>query len=85
MHRRSHGVDLGPAVDAEHALDLIYAAALGVNVNELLMCQPDTGEMGLEVVDQLVRSSAIDMVVVDSVAALVPQAEIEIDAVQPKN
>jgi recombination protein RecA len=63
-------------VDAEHALDPIYAAALGVNVDELLVSQPDTGEMGLEVVDQLVRSSAID-VVVDSVAALVPRAEIE--------
>jgi recombination protein RecA len=64
-------------VDAEHALDPIYAAALGVNVDELLVSQPDTGEMGLEVVDQLVRSSAIDVVVVDSVAALVPRAEIE--------
>ncbi|WOD39009.1 recombinase RecA [Nodosilinea sp. E11] len=64
-------------VDAEHALDPIYAAALGVNVEELLVSQPDTGEMGLEVVDQLVRSSAIDVVVVDSVAALVPRAEIE--------
>jgi recombination protein RecA len=64
-------------VDAEHALDPIYAAALGVNVEELLVSQPDTGEMGLEVVDQLVRSSAIDVVVIDSVAALVPRAEIE--------
>ncbi len=64
-------------VDAEHALDPIYAAALGVNVDDLLVSQPDTGEMGLEVVDQLVRSSAIDVVVVDSVAALVPRAEIE--------
>ncbi|HSM80874.1 MAG TPA: recombinase RecA [Nodosilinea sp.] len=64
-------------VDAEHALDPIYAAALGVNVEDLLVSQPDTGEMGLEVVDQLVRSSAIDVVVVDSVAALVPRAEIE--------
>ncbi|WP_228054047.1 recombinase RecA [Nodosilinea sp. LEGE 07298] len=64
-------------VDAEHALDPIYAAALGVNVDELLVSQPDTGEMGLEVVDQLVRSSAIDVVVIDSVAALVPRAEIE--------
>lgn len=66
-------------VDAEHALDPVYAAALGVNVEELLVSQPDTGEMGLEVVDQLVRSSAIDLVVVDSVAALVPRAEIEGD------
>ena len=65
-------------VDAEHALDPVYAKALGVNIDELLVSQPDTGEMGLEVVDQLVRSSAIDVVVVDSVAALVPRAEIEI-------
>lgn len=64
-------------VDAEHALDPIYAKALGVNIDELLVSQPDTGEMGLEVVDQLVRSSAVDLVVVDSVAALVPRAEIE--------
>lgn len=64
-------------VDAEHALDPVYAQALGVNIEELLVSQPDTGEMGLEVVDQLVRSSAIDIVVVDSVAALVPRAEIE--------
>lgn len=64
-------------VDAEHALDPIYASALGVNIEELLVSQPDTGEMGLEVVDQLVRSSAVDLVVVDSVAALVPRAEIE--------
>jgi recombination protein RecA len=64
-------------VDAEHALDPVYAGALGVNIEELLVSQPDTGEMGLEVVDQLVRSSAIDLVVVDSVAALVPRAEIE--------
>ncbi|PSN17023.1 recombinase RecA [filamentous cyanobacterium CCP5] len=64
-------------VDAEHALDPVYAEALGVNVDELLVSQPDTGEMALEVVDQLVRSSAIDLVVIDSVAALVPRAEIE--------
>jgi protein RecA len=64
-------------VDAEHALDPIYASALGVDIKELLVSQPDTGEMGLEVVDQLVRSAAIDLVVVDSVAALVPRAEIE--------
>lgn len=64
-------------VDAEHALDPVYAKAVGVNIDELLVSQPDTGEMGLEVVDQLVRSSAIDVVVVDSVAALVPRAEIE--------
>ncbi|MBD1875224.1 recombinase RecA [Nodosilinea sp. FACHB-131] len=64
-------------VDAEHALDPVYAKALGVNIDELLISQPDTGEMGLEIVDQLVRSAAVDVVVVDSVAALVPRAEIE--------
>ncbi len=64
-------------VDAEHALDPEYAEALGVNIAELLVSQPDTGEAALEIVDQLVRSSAIDVVVVDSVAALVPRAEIE--------
>lgn len=64
-------------VDAEHALDPVYAAALGVNINDLLVSQPDTGEAALEIVDQLVRSSAIDLVVIDSVAALVPRAEIE--------
>ncbi|HEY9762147.1 MAG TPA: recombinase RecA [Trichocoleus sp.] len=64
-------------VDAEHALDPVYAQALGVDVDELLVSQPDTGEMALEVVDQLVRSSAVDVIVVDSVAALVPRAEIE--------
>lgn len=66
-------------VDAEHALDPIYAGALGVDVSELLVCQPDSGEMALEIVDQLVRSSAVDLVVVDSVAALTPRAEIEGD------
>jgi len=64
-------------VDAEHALDPEYAAALGVDIEELLVSQPDTGEAALEIVDQLVRSSAIDIVVIDSVAALVPRAEIE--------
>ncbi|MGB3308630.1 MAG: recombinase RecA [Nodosilinea sp.] len=64
-------------VDAEHALDPVYAKALGVNIDELLVSQPDTGEMGLEIVDQLVRSAAVDVVVIDSVAALVPRAEIE--------
>jgi len=66
-------------VDAEHALDPTYSAALGVNIANLLVSQPDTGEMALEVVDQLVRSSAVDIVVVDSVAALVPRSEIEGD------
>jgi recombination protein RecA len=64
-------------VDAEHALDPAYAAALGVDIENLLVSQPDTGEAGLEIVDQLVRSTAVDLVVVDSVAALVPRAEIE--------
>lgn len=64
-------------VDAEHALDPTYAQALGVDIENLLVSQPDTGEAGLEIVDQLVRSTAIDLVVVDSVAALVPRAEIE--------
>jgi recombination protein RecA len=64
-------------VDAEHALDPVYAANLGVDIENLLVSQPDTGEMALEVVDQLVRSVAVDIVVVDSVAALVPRAEIE--------
>lgn len=64
-------------VDAEHALDPIYAKALGVNVDDLYISQPDTGEMAMEIVDQLVRSNAIDIIVIDSVAALVPRAEIE--------
>ena len=64
-------------VDAEHALDPVYAAALGVDVENLLVSQPDTGEMALEIVDQLVRSAAVDIVVIDSVAALTPRAEIE--------
>lgn len=64
-------------VDAEHALDPAYAAKLGVLVDELLVSQPDSGEMALDVVDQLVRSSAVDVIVVDSVAALVPRAELE--------
>lgn len=64
-------------VDAEHALDPSYAGALGVDIENLLVSQPDTGEAALEIVDQLVRSSAIDIIVVDSVAALVPRAEIE--------
>ncbi len=64
-------------VDAEHALDPAYADKLGVNVNELLVSQPDTGEQALEITDMLVRSGAVDIVVVDSVAALTPKAEIE--------
>ena len=66
-------------VDAEHALDPGYAEKLGVNVEDLLVSQPDTGEQGLEITDMLVRSGAVDMVVVDSVAALTPKAEIEGD------
>jgi recombination protein RecA len=66
-------------VDAEHALDPNYAAAVGVDIENLLVSQPDTGEMALEIVDQLVRSVAVDIVVIDSVAALVPRAEIEGD------
>src|SRR6184192_4002797 len=64
-------------VDAEHALDPSYAERLGVNINELLVSQPDTGEQALEITDMLVRSNAVDIVVVDSVAALTPRAEIE--------
>jgi recombination protein RecA len=64
-------------VDAEHALDPVYAAKLGVNVQDLLVSQPDTGEQALEITDMLVRSGAVDIVVIDSVAALTPKAEIE--------
>ena len=64
-------------IDAEHALDPVYARALGVNVDELLISQPDTGEQALEIADMLIRSGALDVVVIDSVAALVPRAEIE--------
>jgi recombination protein RecA len=64
-------------VDAEHALDPIYAARIGVNIDELLISQPDTGEQALDIVEVLVRSGAVDIIVIDSVAALVPKAEIE--------
>ena len=64
-------------VDAEHALDPVYAAAIGVDTDNLLISQPDTGEQALEIVDMLVRSSAVDVIVIDSVAALTPRAEIE--------
>jgi len=64
-------------VDAEHALDIQYAQKLGVNVSDLLISQPDTGEQALEIVDSLVRSGAVDLIIIDSVAALVPKAEIE--------
>src|SRR5207249_3516307 len=64
-------------IDAEHALDPVYSKTLGVNVDELLVSQPDNGEQALEIADRMVRSGAVDLVVVDSVAALVPRAEIE--------
>lgn len=69
----------GAFVDAEHALDALYAKKLGVKVDDLLISQPDTGEQALEITDILVRSGAVDIVVVDSVAALTPKAEIEGD------
>ena len=64
-------------IDAEHALDPEYAAKLGVDIDQLLVSQPDTGEQALEIADMLVRSGSIDLIVIDSVAALVPRAEIE--------
>ena len=64
-------------IDAEHAFDRFYAESLGVDVNSLLISQPDNGEQALEIADQLIRSSAIDIIVIDSVAALTPKAEIE--------
>ncbi|MFS0727914.1 recombinase RecA [Paenibacillus sp. 1P07SE] len=64
-------------IDAEHALDPLYASKLGVNIDELLLSQPDTGEQALEIAEALVRSGAVDIIVIDSVAALVPKAEIE--------
>ncbi len=75
--QRSGGV--AAFVDAEHALDIAYARKLGLDVDNLLVAQPDTGEQALEIVDMLVRSGAVDCIVVDSVAALVPKAEIEGD------
>ena len=71
-------------IDAEHALDPQYAAKLGVNVEELLISQPDNGEQALEIADMLVRSSSVDVVVIDSVAALVPKAEIEGEMGEPQ-
>src|SRR5712671_7621966 len=64
-------------IDAEHAMDPVYAAAIGVNVDDLLISQPDTGEQALEIADMLIRSGALDVLVIDSVAAVVPRAEIE--------
>ena len=66
-------------IDAEHALDPIYAGKLGVKVDDLLVSQPDTGEQALEICDMLVRSGAVDVIIIDSVAALTPKAEIEGD------
>jgi recombination protein RecA len=71
-------------IDAEHALDPSYAAKCGVNVNDLLISQPDTGEQALEITEALVRSSAVDVIIIDSVAALVPRAEIEGDMGDPQ-
>ncbi len=71
------GGGIAAFIDAEHALDPVYAAAIGVDVGELLVSQPDSGEQALEIAEQLVRSGAVDLVVVDSVAALVPKAELE--------
>jgi recombination protein RecA len=71
-------------IDAEHALDPSYAAACGVNVDDLLISQPDTGEQALEICEALVRSAAVDVIIVDSVAALVPRAEIEGDMGDPQ-
>src|SRR6266496_4161075 len=73
---QSHG-GIAAFIDAEHALDPTYARALGVNIDELLVSQPDSGEQALEIADMLIRSGALDVVVIDSVAALVPRAEIE--------
>ncbi|HLN62779.1 MAG TPA: recombinase RecA, partial [Symbiobacteriaceae bacterium] len=73
---QKHG-GVGAFVDAEHALDPVYARALGVDIDNLLVSQPDTGEQALEITETLVRSGAVDVIVVDSVAALVPRAEIE--------
>jgi len=70
---------VGAFIDAEHALDPAYAASLGVDIDALFVSQPDSGEMALDIVDQLVRSSAVDIIVIDSVAALVPRAELEGD------
>jgi recombination protein RecA len=80
LHVAAHAQRLGGAaayIDAEHALDIEYAKKLGVDIDNLLVSQPDTGEQGLEICEILVRSGAVDVVVVDSVAALVPKAEIE--------
>lgn len=63
-------------IDAEHALDPVYAGKVGVKISDLLVCQPDNGEMALDIVDQLIKSNAVGVIVVDSVAALVPKVEL---------
>src|SRR3546814_12973015 len=80
LHVMADGHKIGgtcAVIDAEHALDPVYAGKLGCNVEELLISQPDAGEQALEIADTLVRSGAIDVLVVDSVAALVPRAELD--------
>lgn len=79
MLRRKNGGGYAAFIDAEHALDPEYARHLGVDIDNLLISQPDTGEQALEICDALVCSGAIDIIVIDSVAALVPKAEIEGD------
>ena len=66
-------------IDAEHAFDRFYAQNLGINIDELIISQPDNGEQGLEIADNLIRSGAIDIIVIDSVAALTPRSEIEVE------
>jgi recombination protein RecA len=78
------GGGVAAMVDAEHAFDPKYAAALGVDIRNLLMCQPDSGEQALDTVDELARSGAVGLVVVDSVSALVPRAELEGDVGAPQ-
>jgi recombination protein RecA len=65
-------------IDAEHAFDPDYSAALGVNMEDLVVCQPDSGDMALQTADHMIRSAAVDLIVVDSVSALVPKAELEV-------
>lgn len=77
--KRKKAGGIAAFIDAEHAFDRFYAAKLGVDVDNLLISQPDNGEQALEIAEQLIRSSAIDIIVVDSVAALTPKAEIEGD------
>ena len=76
-HKKAGGI--AAFIDAEHAFDRFYASKLGVNIDDLYISQPDNGEQALEIAEQLIRSSAIDIIVIDSVAALTPKAEIEGD------